>query len=456
MSPDLEGRLERAGDALPQPDADATRRARTRALEAVTPRRRRPPYVAAAALVVGCALGVALGTVLVSSGGAARPTLGFGFLPEAGWSVVQAGGAPSSAQAAQAIAANVRLSPEDDPEGLPYATLLSLPERGVVIVATSSRWPSEYGPRHPTLRLPLRLRDAMPMEYGVQVRPGRPLGQYELRGTVDGQDVVVNVYFGSERPDRSTLAATQRQLERLVVASRPVAAGVVERALPLRSPAGAGARVIDRTLLCTSIVSGGVHEIELSAHTGFRQDGRFQILPFARVATGGVGAAVNVLDDSLAWVAAGKYDHNANLTPSEGLVLTNATRFGTWALNRGACKPAQARVPLSAKGLRAVTPDALGVIYDCTSPVRVLVRVRVVAHAAPTRYREQQFEKTKASLQQGLLAVRTQAGKPLAFATVSDSGTGAARGRAGVHGGLVNKTRPTHVLPTSLVIQELS
>ena len=265
---------------------DATRRARAHALGAVTPRRRRLPYVAAAALVVGCALGVALGTVFVSSGGAARPALGFGFLPEAGWSVVQAGAAPSSAQAAQAIAANVRLSPEDDPDGLPYATLLSLPERGVVIVATSSQWPSEYGPRHPTLRLPLRLRDAMPMEYGVQVRPGRPLAQYELRGTVDGQDVVVTVYFGSERPDRSTLAATQRQLERLVVESRPAAAGVVERALPLRSPAGAGARVIDRTQLCTTIVSGGVHEIEVSAHTGFRQDGRFQILPFARVATG--------------------------------------------------------------------------------------------------------------------------------------------------------------------------
>ena len=188
--------------------------------------------MAAAALSIGCALGVALGAVFVSSGGAARPALGFGFLPEAGSSVIQAGAAPNSAQAVQSVAANVRLSPEDDPEGLPYATLLSLPERGVVIVATSSQWPSEYGPRHPTLRLPLRLRDAMPMEYGVQVRPGRPLGQYELRGTVDGQDVVVTVYFGSERPDRSTLAATQRQLERLVVASRPAAAGVVSGRCP--------------------------------------------------------------------------------------------------------------------------------------------------------------------------------------------------------------------------------
>jgi hypothetical protein len=69
-----------------------------------------------------------------------------------------------------------------------------------------------------------------------------------------------------------------------------------------------------------------------------------------------------------------------------------------------------------------VTPDPLGVRLDCTTPRQVLVRVRVVAHAAPTRYREQQFEKTRASLQQGFFAVRTQAGKQLAFASVFDSG----------------------------------
>ena len=422
MSPDLEGRLERAGEALPKPDADATRRARARALAAVTPRRRRLPYVAAAALLVGCALGVALGTVFVSSGGAARPALGFGFLPEAGWSVVQTGGSPSSEQAVQAIAANVRLSPEDDPDGLPYATLLSLPPRGVVIVAASSGRPAEQGRVPSTLHLPLRLRDAGPMAYGVQVRPGRPLGQYELRGILDGQEIVVNIYFGSERPSRATLAATQRQLDRLVVTTQAPVAGVVERALPLRRAGGGSARVIDRTLSCPSEQSGGVQEIEVRVNTGFRQGGTYAILPFAVVASGGVRSIFDTLDDSLAWAAAGKYDHNANLSPTEGRVATNATRFGTWAANRGECRIARARVPLSAKGLRAVTPDALGVTYDCTSPARVLVRVRVVAHAAPTRYREQQFEKTRASLQQGFIAVRTQAGKQLAFASVFDSG----------------------------------
>jgi hypothetical protein len=180
--------------------------------------------------------------------------------------------------------------------------------------------------------------------------------------------------------------------------------------------------VIDRTLLCATVNSGGVREIEVRANAGFRQGGSWKTMAFAVVASGGVGSAATVLDDSLAWVAAGRYDHNSNLTPSAGLTLTNATRFGTWAINRGACKPAKARMLLSGKGLRDAAPGPLGVTFDCATSRRVLVRVRTVAHSTPTRYRDQQFEKTKASLQVGYLAVGTEAGRRLAFATVVDTG----------------------------------
>lgn len=64
----------------------------------------------------------------------------------------------------------------------------------------------------------------------------------------------------------------------------------------------------------------------------------------------------------------------------------------------------------------------LGVAYDCATSRRVLVRVRAVLHATPTRYREQGFEKTKTSVREGSLAVRTQAGEQRAFAAVDDSG----------------------------------
>ena len=424
MSGDLERLLRGAAEALPEPDSSVTRRARARVVAAASHRRRRVPLALAAALVAGCALGVVLGTSVVSSGRAASSPLGFGFLPETGWNVLQSGGTPSAAQPVRAIAANVRLSPDDEGAGLPYATLLSLPAKGVVIVAESVRLGEVAYGLHTPLRLPLRLRDATPVAYGVQVRPGRPLGQYELRGAVNGQQIVVNVYFGSTRPGRALLAATQRQLDRLVVAPRLAAADVAARALPLRQLGGGAARVIDRTMLCPTENSGGVPEVEVRANTAFREGrGPWRTLAFVVVASGGVRSIVDILDDSLAWVAAGKYDHNANLGPTEGgIVPINATRFGTWALNRGNCRPSRAQVPLSAKGLRAVAPDPLGITFDCVAPRRVLVRVRIVAHAVPTRYREQQFEKTKASLREGFLAVRTQAGKQLAFASVFDSG----------------------------------
>ena len=441
MSPDLERRLRQAGEALPEPDASVTRQARRRALSAVSPRRRRLPLALAAALAVGCAVGIGLGTTVVSNSRAAETPPGFGFLAASGWNVVQSGGRPSPAQPVQAIAANVRLSPEDDPDGLPYATLLSLPRRGVVIVAASSGRRDVPGGLHQSLRLPLRLRDATPIQYGAQIRPGRPLGQYELRGTVNGQEIVVTVYFGTARPGRAVLAATQRQLDRLVVVSQPAATDVVERALPLRSPAGGSARVIDRTLLCPTELSGGVREFEVRAYSGFRQGGSWSTLPFVVVASGGVRSIFDTMDDSLAWAAAGKYDHNANLAPSEGGVTTNATRFGTWAVNRGECRIAKAQVPLSTKGLRAATPDALGITFDCQGPRNVLVRVRVVAHAAPTRYREQQFEKTRASLQEGLPR-RANAGREAARVRLSVGfGQGASCRRVRLSGGLAKPDR---------------
>ena len=188
------------------------------------------------------------------------------------------------------------------------------------------------------------------------------------------------------------------------------------------SGALAQATVIDRTLLCTTVPSGGVREIGVRVNTGFREGGTTKILAFAAVSTGEVRSIFTPLEDSLAWVSSGRYDHNTNLSASDGNLLLNATRLGTWGLNRTDCTAAQPKVPLSGKGLRAAVPDALGVSFDCTAPRRVLVRVRMVAHAAPARYREDGYEKTKAPLQQGFIAVRTQAGKQLAFASVFDSG----------------------------------
>ena len=182
------------------------------------------------------------------------------------------------------------------------------------------------------------------------------------------------------------------------------------------------ARVIDRTLLCTTRSSGGVREINVRANPGSRLGAAWGTLAFAAVATGAETHSTMILTDSLAWVSAGKYNKDTNLEPSDGVAAANAARLGTSALNRSVCTPSKARVPLRATGLRNAAPGPLGASFHCAAPRRVLVRVRATAGSAPARYRDPLFEKTRTPLQSAYLAVRTPAGRQLAFASLADTG----------------------------------
>jgi hypothetical protein len=63
----------------------------------------------------------------------------------------------------------------------------------------------------------------------------------------------------------------------------------------------------------------------------------------------------------------------------------------------------------------------LGDELECDVPRRVLLRIRaVLASRASLRGRE--FESVHVPVREAKLAVRTVSGKPLAFATVSESG----------------------------------
>ena len=229
-----------------QPDAAVTRRARRRALWPPSRRRRRGGAALAAPLLARVVRSASR-SARPSSRAAARPATTPGIrLPAATGLERRAERGMPSRRSPSRRSANVRLSPDDDPGRAPV--------RDAALAAAARRRHRRVLDRPPRgvpgarqLHLPLRLRDAIrPVR-----RPdpaGRPLGQYELRGTVNGQEVVVTVYFGSARPADGVLAATQRQLDRLVVVSQPAATDVAERALPLRSPGGGSARVIDRTL----------------------------------------------------------------------------------------------------------------------------------------------------------------------------------------------------------------
>ena len=174
-------------------------------------------------------------------------------------------------------------------------------------------------------------------------------------------------------------------------------------------------------MLCTAEQSGGVREINVRANPGFRQGTSWGVLAFAVVSTGAESHSTAILTDSLAWVSAGRYTRDTNLAPSDGVAVANVARLGTSAVNHAACTPVKARVPLSGTGLRSAAPGPLGASFKCTTPRRVLVRVRATARTAAS-YRQGVFEKTRTPLQSGYLAVRTQAGKQLAFASVSDAG----------------------------------
>jgi len=231
-----------------------TQHARAHALEAAGRRPRRLPLALGAALLGACALGVGVGAVITPSGSASSAPAGLGFLPERGWNVFQSGREATPARPATAIAANVPLDAQDASDGLPYSTLLTLPRDGIVITVGFTVGGEPLRDKYfPPRGLPLRIRDAAPfIEWGVQARPGRPLGQYQLRAGVDGHNVDVNLYFGTERPSPAQLTAAQRQLDRLIVRSA-VSAGVKERALPLRPPsANAAAAAPGRIVIARS------------------------------------------------------------------------------------------------------------------------------------------------------------------------------------------------------------
>ncbi len=206
-----------------------TKRAREAALAAVS----RPRGGSARAVAIGgtllaaVAVGVVIGSFAFAGRGTAGEPRGLGFLPAEGWTVLQSGTPATPDRPGVAVAANVPLHPQDTVDGFPYSTLRSLPPHGVVLVASFMRLSDPHGASQ---QLPLSLREAEPyIRYGGEVRPERPLGQYELRAMVEGYAVEVQAYFGTREPPSAQLAEAQGQLDRLVVSPK-------EDAPALRAP----------------------------------------------------------------------------------------------------------------------------------------------------------------------------------------------------------------------------
>jgi len=339
------------------------------------------------ALAAAVALGVGLGTLLAPTGTAAV-AVGTGFLPQPGWTVLQTGEDATAERQALSVATNVRLHPEDHARGirgssgLPYSTLLELPERGVVIVGLFTRresepWNDEFFPER---ELPLRVRDALSsISYSYQVRPERPLGQYELRATVGDHHVVLHFYFGSARPAPQIFAAAQRQLDRLVVAS--LSADEPNARRPTGAARALVSTTIDRTMLCDV---GNLNQFEVQA-----------------------SAPIPSLKSAASVMASAHRGYGLLGRVSEWGVSLDAT-----------CAPAAA-IPLTSRGLAGGAVRFSDERYDCLAGRKVLVRLRGRFRSPARLKRERVFGypylSATADVREGQFAVRTQSGKPVVY-----------------------------------------
>ncbi|MBA2641685.1 MAG: hypothetical protein H0U82_01995 [Actinobacteria bacterium] len=174
----------------------------------------------------------------------------------------------------------------------------------------------------------------------------------------------------------------------------------------------AASRVIDRTYSCSVEARAGVREVQAQANAGLRWiEDRAK---WKRLAGAVVSDSVTVLG----FVSAGN-----PLAPENGF------RFPPQrlAILAGSKCRAAARIPLSRAGLSGGPASQLGDAYDCVAGSRVIVRVRGVFRG-PTSLKPKRYAggvtqlEAAGTVTQGYLAVRSGAGKPLAYAEVFESG----------------------------------
>jgi hypothetical protein len=429
---ELERLLGEAQKTLPEPDAEATARARELAqgvAHAGRPQRARVVALLGAGLVLAAVIAVGIGSLGAPTVTASRGPIALGFLPEPGWHAFQTGSENGEIYQTVAVASNLPLDREDqvagvaDPSGLPYATLLKLPPKGIVIVASFTR-PTGMPPSiwlRPELELPLSIEDATPIQYGTQLRPEEPLGQYEIRGLIRRHDVTVHIYFGSPKPSTAQLAEAGRQLAGVVV--RPARTAQTAERRPAATVVPSAPGVVDRTVTCVPGLVGGVRKVNPFARAGSGRRGSTWNSPaFAAAATSISGSAATAVDDHLAWVTAGAPSPDATVVGTLAGFTFPMRSWGTVAVNRRYCRTSPQRVPFSRKGLSGGAVGPFDDRWDCDPGRRVVVRVRAVVRSKTKLSSFRGFLRTTEPVRSAKLVVAMPSGKTLAYAEILESG----------------------------------
>jgi hypothetical protein len=173
-----------------------------------------------------------------------------------------------------------------------------------------------------------------------------------------------------------------------------------------KSEYAGSARIIDRTLRCSTLNVVGSRWITVTARAPVRGQKTFEgdeFLSSADVSTGYSNGT-----EFLAGVRGGAPGPSYDMT--------------FW-FRDGLCKSSVARVRLSTQGLSGGAADPFGVSYRCMTRKLVLVRIQGVFRSSTSlrrNRRTRQFQ-TRAHVERGALAITTTTGKPLAYLSVSES-----------------------------------
>jgi hypothetical protein len=159
--------------------------------------------------------------------------------------------------------------------------------------------------------------------------------------------------------------------------------------------AGLGARVIDRTLLCSTATQGGIRMVSVDASSASGPDSVAQ------------GPSFSV---------------SSGFALPPGFVSASKTSF---TLYPDRCKGSGAVVSLKAGKLRGAEPGPFGRSFDCEAPRRVYLRFRAVFFEPATLQtsHESGYRTLFAEgfMSEAAVAVRTPSGRPLVYATMIGS-----------------------------------
>jgi hypothetical protein len=180
----------------------------------------------------------------------------------------------------------------------------------------------------------------------------------------------------------------------------------------------ASALVLDRTYVCSVELKGGLYELEARAHAGVHSGSTWAKLPYTALRTGNFGRAP--VGNMLVWVTAGA-PVGATTVDQEFWTFPVA-EVGTVGIYGKLCRQVAQTAPLQRTGLRTQAAGRLGAKLVCEAPRRVLVRVRAVLSSSGRLRSGEDFHFTHAPVREATLAVRTLSGKPVAYATVSQTG----------------------------------